>query len=592
MVVQSFQQAFAHHQAGQFQEAFAHHQAGQFQEAERLYRTVLQANPTHPDANHNLGVLAMQARQPTAALPYYKAALEANPSQGQYWLSYIEALIQAGLNEAARKVLEQGRQGGLQGEAVKLLAARLGRGKKKSQTKPGRLDTSSGKSTPHSQGGPGPDEISAIISMVSEGSYAEAELLARTMTINYPQHAFGWKALGGLLWQTGRSKDALAPMQRAAFLSPRDAEVPNNLGNALKDLGRLDEAEAAFRQALQLKPDFPKALYNLGNTLRDLRRPDEAEAFFFRALKIEPDYAEAHHNLGCLLLDRGALEDAITHFERTLLLAPQNDSAKISLCQTLYLFSRLDYEKAKQLALRYKELFPEDQIVLRGIMGILPDAKFSVEDTLYAQKLFDGFAATFDTRLAELNYNMPLNLADELGLIGETETHAWNVLDAGCGTGLCGAFLRPVARTLVGVDLSPEMLRVAAAKHVYDALHQGDIVPFMQRDAAAFDLIVSADVLPYIGDVRDLVQAMAYALRQDGTIAISAESIEPSSSSDTFALQTCGRYHHSISYLKRCFEDAGLVVEKSVLCTVRIETGIPVPGCIIIARKLLYTSSI
>ena len=69
------------------QQAVAHHQAGRLSEAEDLYRAILQAQPGQPDANHNLGVLAMQVGQHAAALPYLKTALAINPAQGQYALS-------------------------------------------------------------------------------------------------------------------------------------------------------------------------------------------------------------------------------------------------------------------------------------------------------------------------------------------------------------------------------------------------------------------------------------------------------------------------------------------------------------------------
>ena len=35
------------------------HKAGQVQEADRLYTAILKAQPKHPDANHNMGVLAV-----------------------------------------------------------------------------------------------------------------------------------------------------------------------------------------------------------------------------------------------------------------------------------------------------------------------------------------------------------------------------------------------------------------------------------------------------------------------------------------------------------------------------------------------------
>ena len=63
------------------------HKEGKLQDAERLYRAILQSQPTHPDANHNLGVLAVSVNKAGAALPLFKTALEANPKIEQFWLS-------------------------------------------------------------------------------------------------------------------------------------------------------------------------------------------------------------------------------------------------------------------------------------------------------------------------------------------------------------------------------------------------------------------------------------------------------------------------------------------------------------------------
>ncbi|HAL37235.1 MAG TPA: hypothetical protein DCP03_03610 [Polaromonas sp.] len=105
--------------------AVAHQQAGQFEEAETLYRTILQTQPNHPQANHSLGVLAVQMKQAEAGLPYFAAALEARPEQQPYWLSYIDALIQADETQTAQQLLALGREHGLQGDEVEALAARL-----------------------------------------------------------------------------------------------------------------------------------------------------------------------------------------------------------------------------------------------------------------------------------------------------------------------------------------------------------------------------------------------------------------------------------------------------------------------------------
>ena len=69
------------------------HKAGQVQEADQYYTAILKANPKHPDANHNMGVLAVGVSKVEAAFPFFKTAVEANPNIAQFWLSFIDALI-------------------------------------------------------------------------------------------------------------------------------------------------------------------------------------------------------------------------------------------------------------------------------------------------------------------------------------------------------------------------------------------------------------------------------------------------------------------------------------------------------------------
>ena len=82
----------------------AAHKEGKLQEAERLYLAILQSNPSHPDANHNLGILALSVNKAEVALPLFKIALEANPKIEQFWLSYIDALIKTEKVDDARRV--------------------------------------------------------------------------------------------------------------------------------------------------------------------------------------------------------------------------------------------------------------------------------------------------------------------------------------------------------------------------------------------------------------------------------------------------------------------------------------------------------
>ena len=70
-------------------EAIIAHREGKLLEADRLYKEVLNSQVNNPEANHNLGVLAVSVGKVEAALPYFKVALENNPKQTQFWLCYF-----------------------------------------------------------------------------------------------------------------------------------------------------------------------------------------------------------------------------------------------------------------------------------------------------------------------------------------------------------------------------------------------------------------------------------------------------------------------------------------------------------------------
>ncbi len=331
------------------QQAIAHHQEGRLQEAEARYREILEAHPDHPEANHNLGVLAVQMKLPAAGLPHFLAALEADPTCRQYWLSYIDALLQAEQAEDARQMLALARQQGLQGDEVSALELRMEGAAQPMQPahaeKPqaAKEAISAVPAAPQEmQRKPGAQEIDALITLFNEGRYTEAATLALAMTDRFPLHEFGWKALGAMYKQMGRSADALEPMQKAAALSPGDVEAHYNLGVTLQELGRLDEAEATYLHALEINPDYADAHINLGVTLHELGRLDEAEASLRRGLQIKPEHAEAHSNLGVTLHELGRLAEAEASLLRSLQISPNNAATLNNLGNTLHDSGRLD----------------------------------------------------------------------------------------------------------------------------------------------------------------------------------------------------------------------------------------------------------
>jgi protein O-GlcNAc transferase len=318
------------------QQAIAHLQAGEMRDAERLYRSILQSQPRHPDANHNLGVIAVLVGQPAAALPHFKAALEANPVHEQYWLSYIDTLTRTGQTASARLVLEQGRQRGFTGEEIKALAAELEK---------------------QVEGEPDAREINALLSLFSEGQHDAAFALAQEMTQRFPLYALGWKVTGTVASQAGRNSEALASMQQAAALSPGDAGVHYQLGKILQKLDRFAESEASYQIAIQIRPDYTEACYSLGVTLQSLGRFAEAEASYRCAIRLKPDYAAAYSNLGAVLQSLGQHAEAEASYRRAIEIDPDYAGAHNNLGVVLHSLGRLAEAEASYR--RAIEIWPD-----------------------------------------------------------------------------------------------------------------------------------------------------------------------------------------------------------------------------------------
>jgi tetratricopeptide (TPR) repeat protein len=321
------------------QQGIIAHKAGKLDDAERIYRAILQSQPLHPDANHNLGALAISVNKVDVSLPLFKTALEANPKIEQFWFSYINALIKDNKRDVALQVLEDAKKHGITSEKLKVFEGQL-------ITKAQAANSAS----------PSKQQLDNLLNHYQNGRFDEAEKLAVFLTTRFPQYLLSWQVLGALLGQTGRHAEACNAHQTAVALSPLDANSHNNLGGTLKELGRLDEAVASYNQAIALKPDFVEAHNNLGITLQLLDRLDEAEASCRQAIAVKPDFVEAHYNLGNTLKELGKLDEAVASYNQAIAVKPDLAKAHNNLGGTLKLLGRLDEAEAsyrQTIALKY-----------------------------------------------------------------------------------------------------------------------------------------------------------------------------------------------------------------------------------------------
>ena len=340
------------------QQGVTAHNAGNLQEAGRLYRAILQSQPTHPDANHNLGLIAVSMNQSAVALPLFKLALEANPKIEQFWLSYIDALIKDNQIKDAKRAIKKAKKKGFDGEKLEALWLQ--------SIAPADVTSLSRNLLEHFQ----------------NGRYGDAEKLAISLTQEFPKHPFGWKVLGAVLKQTNRISESLVPSQKAVEITPQDAEAHNNLGITLKELGRLEESEASYRQAIALKPDFAEAHNNLGNMLQELGKLEESEASYRQAIVLKSDYAEAFYNLGNTLQDLAKLEEAEASYRQAISMKPDFADVYNNLGVTLKEIGR--FEEAEE---KFRQA-----IALKADYG---DAHYLLGVLLFENRQYDMAAEQF-----------------------------------------------------------------------------------------------------------------------------------------------------------------------------------------------------
>ena len=166
--------------------------------------------------------------------------------------------------------------------------------------------------------------IAEAIGLLQAGRLAEAEAAARALVARSrtPQ---ALHVLGCIRAQAGAREEAIALLDEAIALDPRDASFLNNRARVLAEAGRLEDAVRDLRRAIELAPAFNAAREQLGRVLQRLglaemarSRPAEAESAFRGALAIVPGDASGHNNLGVALQHQGRPAEAIVEFQRAL----------------------------------------------------------------------------------------------------------------------------------------------------------------------------------------------------------------------------------------------------------------------------------
>ncbi len=337
------------------QQAIEYHQKGQLQNAERLYCVVLQIQPNHSDAKYNLTLIGEQIKQVVADIPKYKAVLEADPTQGEHWQVYAEALLIAGQAEDAQLVIRTAQECGLDNTGIQVLQQRaqdalqdthasntskmtqlskpniqtrfddiglVKQPKTKTTTiknitakRPKNISRFNSNRKPLSQ-----NAAKQLITLFNAGLYIELEKQAHLLLNKHADNGFIWKVLGAA--QQMQGKDALQALRNSTELLPNDSQAHSNLGAYLVEVRQFKAAETSCRRALQINTNSAAAYYNLGNAMLGRKKFDKALINYRIAIDIKEDYAEAYNNIGYVLTELNQIDDAFVNYNRALEINP------------------------------------------------------------------------------------------------------------------------------------------------------------------------------------------------------------------------------------------------------------------------------
>ena len=460
------------------------------------------------------------------------------------------------------------------------------------------------------------------LELLRANQITEAMPVLRSALALAPGDPILWANYGIALSQGNFLGEAAASLEHSVALSHHQPDTWLMLGLARKKLGDLGAAEAAYRVALEQEPgssaawqligtlkeeqrDFAGAiecleacikagaenaalLANLAKLYYQLGRVAQSGEAYSKAAGLDP--ANAHYRQMARktkflreALQGESIADAISSYRNSFTTPEEcSESDLMGLLHSSFsLLSGFGHiEAAARVGRKHLELWPANPSLTYLLSAVAGDQTIDRSPPNYIVDHFDAFAEGFDAQLVSaLGYDIPQKICAAVREITPAgDLH--DTLDAGCGTGLCGPLLRPVSRTLTGVDLSPKMLEQAGRKGVYDALACEELTTFLGRSPDQFDLIVAADLMVYFGNLTPLLLAAATALRPGGLFAFSTELW----TGEGYRLLPSGRFSHAPEYVRFLAEPAFAEV-RSVETTIRLEADRRLPGNIFIFRR-------
>jgi len=429
-----------------------------------------------------------------------------------------------------------------------------------------------------------PEALAAAIELLRSGHIDDAEPAFESILQRWPEQPEALHFMGVLRHAQGRTDEAVALIRGALRDMADNATAWNNLGNVLLLARRGDEAAAAYAQALEHATSDAErvlALNNLGVLQRKHGRLGESENILRQALELDAESADGWYNLSETLIRQGCIDDGLAAHARARALWPSDEPRRADVIHTLVQLGRR--EPAATLLREWLTDDPGNAVAQHMLAACDGGDTPARASDRYVEQVFDSAAVTFDAALEALGYRAPELVVQALAESAGAPAGRLAIVDAGCGTGLCGPGLKPWARLLVGCDLSERMLERARARRVYDRLDKAELTAHLERETGAFDAVVSADTLCYFGPLDAVFAAARRCLTPGGRLVFTVEALADDDAAP-HRLMASGRFAHRQSYLRQALADAGFDVRVMHHERLRLESGAPVMGWLVAAR--------
>lgn len=358
------------------------------------------------------------------------------------------------------------------------------------------------------------------------------------------------------------------------LLQGRTALARNALAEAVPLLARAASDDAAGTV-------FGAANHYLGKALRRMDQPAAALRALQQAVKAGNGTADTFNEMALALDQLGAGKAAVDAWRVAIRLNPHTAGLYLNLGNAQ--LAQGDRAGAATTFAEGQQACPGDPVIAHMHVASAGGPAPARADDAYVAATFDDFAATFDARLAQLDYRAPALCQAALRAAGLEANARLDVLDAGCGTGLCAPLLKPYAARLDGVDLSAAMLARAAFRG-YDTLHRGEIGAYLKEHPQSWDVIVAADVFSYFGALDEVLADAAHGLRHGGVLVA---TVERGTDGDSVRLGADGRYSHDEAHVRAAATRAGFVLRDMTTATLRRQHGQPVAGLVFTLSKYL-----